>query len=36
MAAELKKEIELEIALVLFLDIVGYSNLSVNGRVEEE
>src|SRR5215475_4999472 len=38
MAAELKKEIELEIAHVLFLDIVGYSSLSVNqqhARVEE-
>src|SRR6266436_429173 len=38
MAAESKKEIELEIAHVLFLDIVGYSKLSVNeqhGRVEE-
>jgi hypothetical protein len=37
MAAEVKKEIELEIAHVLFLDIVGYSKLSVNeqhGRVE--
>src|SRR5438132_7501891 len=30
MAAELKKEIQLEIAHVLFLDIVGYSKLSVN------
>src|SRR3984893_6286371 len=30
MAAESKKEIELEIAQVLFLDIVGYSKLSVN------
>ena len=30
MAAEFKKEIELEIAHVLFLDIVGYSKLSVN------
>jgi hypothetical protein len=30
MSAELKKEIELEIAYVLFLDIVGYSKLSVN------
>jgi TolB-like protein/class 3 adenylate cyclase/Tfp pilus assembly protein PilF len=30
MAAEVKKEIELEIAHVLFLDIVGYSKLSVN------
>ena len=38
MAAEAKKEIELEIAHVLFLDIVGYSKLSVNeqhARVEE-
>ena len=30
MAAEVKKEIELEIAHVLFLDIVGYSKLSIN------
>src|SRR5256714_6409379 len=38
MAAEVKKEIELEIAHVLFIDIVGYSKLSVNeqhARVEE-
>jgi TolB-like protein/Flp pilus assembly protein TadD len=38
MAAEVKKEIALEIAHVLFLDIVGYSKLSVNeqhARVEE-
>ncbi len=38
MAAEVTKEIELEIAHVLFLDIVGYSKLSVNeqhARVEE-
>src|SRR5436189_1579837 len=38
MATEIKKEIELEIAHVLFLDIVGYSRLSVNkqhGRVDE-
>src|SRR4029453_10203323 len=38
MSAEVKKEIELEIAHVLFLDIVGYSKLSVNeqhGRVDE-
>src|SRR6266516_1874244 len=38
MAAEGKKEIELEIAHVLFLDIVGYSKLSVNeqhAQVEE-
>ncbi len=30
MAAEVKKEIQLEIAHVLFIDIVGYSNLSTN------
>src|SRR6184192_37696 len=30
MAAEVKKEIELEIAHVLFIDIVGYSKLSIN------
>ena len=30
MAAEIKKEIQLEIAHVLFIDIVGYSKLSVN------
>src|SRR3989440_3310903 len=38
MSAEVKKEIELEIAHVFFLDIVGYSKLSVNeqhGRVDE-
>ena len=38
MSAEVKKEIELEIAHVLFLDIVGYSKLSVNeqhARVNE-
>src|SRR6266446_3706052 len=38
MSAEIKKEIELEIAHVLFLDVVGYSKLSVNeqhGRVDE-
>jgi adenylate cyclase len=38
MPAEVKKEIELEIAHVLFLDIVGYSKLSVNeqhARVDE-
>src|SRR6267378_460549 len=38
MSVEFKKEIELEIAHVLFLDIVGYSKLSVNeqhARVEE-
>src|ERR1700746_548729 len=30
MAAETKKKIELEIAHVLFIDIVGYSKLSIN------
>src|SRR6478672_788345 len=30
MAAEVKKEIHLEIAHVLFIDIVGYSKLSIN------
>ena len=38
MPAELKKEIELEIAHVLFIDTVGYSKLSVNeqhARIEE-
>src|SRR5436189_5409351 len=30
MSAEIKKEIQLEIAYVLFIDIVGYSKLSVN------
>ena len=30
MSAEIKKEIQLEIAHVLFIDIVGYSKLSVN------
>jgi TolB-like protein/class 3 adenylate cyclase len=38
MAAETEKEIELEIAHVLFLDIVGYSKLSVgeqHARIEE-
>src|SRR2546421_2773082 len=38
MSAAIKKEIELEIAHVLFLDIVGYSKLSVNeqhGSVDE-
>src|SRR5437868_15123354 len=30
MAAEIKKEIELEIAHVLFTDIVGYSKLQLN------
>src|SRR5438477_2185456 len=38
MAAGIKKEIELEIAHVLFIDIVDYSKLSVNeqhARVDE-
>jgi TolB-like protein/Tfp pilus assembly protein PilF len=38
MAAEVKKEIELEIAHVLFIDIVGYSTFSVHeqySRIEE-
>ena len=30
MPIETKKEIELEIAHVLFIDIVGYSKLSIN------
>src|ERR1700746_3997971 len=30
MAAEIKKEIKLEIGHVLFMDIVGYSKLSIN------
>ena len=30
MAAEVKKEIQLEIAHVLFVDIIGYSKLSIN------
>ena len=30
MSAEVKKEIELEIAHVLFIDVVGYSKLSIN------
>jgi hypothetical protein len=33
MAAEVKKEIELEIAHVLFLNIVSYSKLSLNAQV---
>src|SRR5260370_26611379 len=32
MSAEVKKEIQLEIAHVLFIDIVGYSKLSVNDQ----
>ena len=30
MSAEVKKEIQLEIAHVLFIDIVGYSKLLIN------
>jgi len=32
MSAEVKKEIQLEIAHVLFIDIVGYSRLSINAQ----
>src|SRR5256884_7623640 len=32
MSAEVKKEIQLEIAHVLFMDIVGYSKLSINDQ----
>jgi hypothetical protein len=32
MSAEVKKEIELEIAHVLFIDIVGYSKLSISDQ----
>jgi hypothetical protein len=32
MSAENKKEIQLEIAHVLFIDIVGYSKLSINDQ----
>jgi len=38
MASEIKKEIQLEIAHVLFIDIVGYSKLSIkeqHGAIEE-
>ena len=34
MAAEVKKEIQLEIAHVLFIDIVGYSKLLINEQSE--
>ena len=34
MPAEVKKEIELEIAHVLFLDIVGYSKLFIHDQGE--
>jgi len=32
MSAEIKKEIQLEIAHFLFIDIVGYSKLSINDQ----
>jgi hypothetical protein len=32
MSAEIRKEIQLEIAHVLFIDIVGYSKLSINDQ----
>ena len=32
MSAEIKKEIQLEIAHVLFIDIVGYSRLSIKDQ----
>src|SRR5258707_10774847 len=32
MSAEIKKEIQLEIAHVLFIDIVGYSRLSISDQ----
>src|SRR4029077_1417177 len=38
MATEINKQIELEIAHVLFIDIVGYSKLSINeqrGAIDE-
>src|SRR5205809_2610958 len=34
MAAEVKKEIQLEIAHLLFIDVVGYSKLLVNEQIE--
>jgi TolB-like protein/class 3 adenylate cyclase/Tfp pilus assembly protein PilF len=34
MSAEIKKEIQLEIAHVLFIDLVGYSKLLVNEQIE--
>jgi class 3 adenylate cyclase len=34
MAAEVKKEIQLEIAHVLFIDIVGYSKLPIDEQAE--
>jgi hypothetical protein len=32
MSVEIKKEIQLEIAHILLIDIVGYSKLSVNDQ----
>ena len=32
MSTDIKKEIQLEIAHVLFIDIVGYSKLSINDQ----
>ncbi len=32
MSAEIKKELHLEIAHILFIDIVGYSKLSINDQ----
>lgn len=32
MSAEVKKEIELQIRHVLFIDVVGYSKLSINDQ----
>jgi hypothetical protein len=32
MSAEVEKQIELEIAHVLFIDVVGYSKLSINDQ----
>jgi len=34
MSTEIKKEIELEIAHVLFIDIVGYSKLLIDGQLD--
>src|SRR5512132_879159 len=34
MAAEIKKEIQLEIAHILLIDVVGYSKLLVNEQIE--
>src|SRR5204862_7124855 len=34
MSAEVKKEIELEIAHLLLIDVVGYSKLLVNEQIE--